>query len=131
MATSRSASPGSCWRAEAGYGRLQAVHGPDDEPLLGRPADSGRASLGWVGPDRPRPALTGVYTGRTPMQRTPTEVLYRDPFVRLDARVARTLYRDLDLSVGVGNAFDAAPDDWPGFTGRHVHVGLTWGVAGR
>jgi outer membrane receptor protein involved in Fe transport len=84
-----------------------------------------------VGPDRLRLTLTGVYTGRTPLQRTGTEVLHRDPFVRFDARLARTVYRGLDLSLGVDNAFDAVPEDWPGFTGRRVYVGLTWGVAGR
>ena len=119
------------WRAEASYGRLRAVHGPDDEPLLGRPRDSGRASLGWVRPDGTRITLTGVLTGRTPLQRSDEAVLYRDPFTRFDARVARTVFRDLDLSVGVDNLFDAVPTDWPGFTGRRVYVGLTWGVVER
>jgi outer membrane receptor protein involved in Fe transport len=51
---------------------------------------------------------------------------WRDSFLRADLRVARSLPGGLELSVGADNLFDRQPDNWAGFTGRHVYTALSW-----
>jgi len=116
-------------RVEAGYGYLEARASGTGAPLLGRPAHSGRLSLEYALPAGPRAALSGVYTGQTPVRRTGTEVIERDGFLRFDARLSQALARGLELSLGARNLFDARPEEWPGFTGRHLYVGLGWRMA--
>ncbi|MEW5926049.1 MAG: TonB-dependent receptor [Gemmatimonadota bacterium] len=113
-------------RAEAGYGYLDARESGTDAPLLGRPAHSGRLSLEYALPGGPRTALSGVYTGETPVRRTEAGVVERDGFLRFDARIAQALPRGIELSLGARNLFDARPEEWPGFTGRHLYLGLGW-----
>lgn len=116
-------------RAEAGYGWLRARDSRTGEPLLGRPAHSGQLSLEYGARRGPRVALTGVYTGETPVRRTETGVAERGAFLRFDARLAQALPRGLRLSLGARNLFDARPAEWPGFTGRHLYLSLGWRTA--
>lgn len=116
-------------RAEAGYGYLEARDSGTDEPLLGRPTHSGRLSLEYALPVGPRAALVGVYTGATPVRRTEAGLVERDGFLRFDLRLAQALPRGLELSLGARNLFDARPEEWPGFSGRHLYFGLGWRTA--
>lgn len=117
-------------RAEAGYGYLQAEDAGTGQALLGRPRHSGRASLEAPLPLALRGALTGVYTGATPVRRTDVGVVERDSFLRFDLRLARALPGGLELALGARNLFDTQPDEWPGFTGRHLYLGIGWRTAG-
>lgn len=116
-------------RAEAGYGYLEARESRTETQLLGRPAHSGRLSLEYARSVGPRVALSAMYTGAAPVRRTEAGVVERDGFLRVDARLAQALPRGLELSLGARNLFGARPEEWPGFTGRHLYVGLGWRAA--
>jgi outer membrane receptor for ferrienterochelin and colicins len=113
-------------RAEASYALLRAERAATGEPLLGRPEMSGRAVLGYVRPSGLRLSLTGVYTGRTPMQHTENGTDWRAGFLRFDARLARRVWGGFEVAAGVDNLLDRQPDAWPGFAGRHVYTTLSW-----
>lgn len=115
-------------RIEAAYSYLGTEDRATGKPLLGRPTHSGRLSLGHGEGDGLRVALTGLYTGRTPMQRDETGTITstREAFLRFDARIAHPLPYGLELSVGADNLFDAAPDQWADAVGRLWYVGLSW-----
>ncbi|HEY8470868.1 MAG TPA: TonB-dependent receptor [Longimicrobiales bacterium] len=121
---------GATWhglRGEAGYAWLDAERTETGEPLLGRPAHSGRLSLTYALPFGLRASASGVYTGRTPIQRTESgEVLHRDGFLRIDLRVAQALPHGLEIAAGVDNVLDARPEQWPGFAERQFHVSIGW-----
>lgn len=112
-------------RTEIGYGYLATRDEATGAELLGRPAHSGRLSLDYATRFGPRAGVTAVYTGRTPVERDGV-VIMRDGFPRLDARIAQTLPRGLEFSLGVRNLTGAGPADWPGYTGRHVYAGIGW-----
>jgi outer membrane receptor protein involved in Fe transport len=112
-------------RLETGYALLR-TEGADGLPLLGRPEHSARASLSWVRPSGLRLTLTSLHTGSTPVARDGNDVATRDAYTRFDARVARTLPRGLEVAVGADNLFDARPERWPGFAGRHVYASVSW-----
>ena len=117
-------------RFEGGYSFLVAESG-DGGKLLGRPGRSGRASIDAGLPRGLRGALTGVYTGATPVQRTEAgEVLEREGFLRFDANLSAHLPAGMHLTAGARNIFDARPGEWPGFTGRHLFIGVGWRSAG-
>lgn len=123
-------------RLEGGYAGLATRDEATGRPLLGRPAHSARATATYaLGPARlaraggPRLSVTGVYTGRTPMERDAATGLvtgWRDAFVRADARLAQPLPGGAELVVGADNLFGARPARWAGFTGRHLYTGLSW-----
>jgi outer membrane receptor for ferrienterochelin and colicins len=117
-------------RLEAGYARLIA-RGGDDEPLLGRPAHSGRLAWSYVRPSGLRLSLTSLHTGSTPVARDESGVLTRSAFTRFDARVAQSLPRGFEVAAGVDNVFDARPERWPGFAARQLHVSLAWNAGAR
>ena len=119
------------WRLEGGYSLLRAERAETGEPLLGRPRNSARATLGYARPEGLRFSLTGIYTGRTPMSRTEEETAWRDGFLRFDTRVAYAIREGFELVGGVDNLLDERSEEWPGFTGRHVYVGITWSAAKR
>ena len=114
------------WRLELGGTVLRAVRAESDEPLLGRPSNSARATLGWAHPIGLRVSGTGLYTGRTPMTRDEQGTQYRDAWTRFDARVAQRLAGGVELVLGVDNILDTTVDLWPGFTGRHIYAGVSW-----
>lgn len=118
-------------RAEAGYAYLAARDRASGEPLLGRPAHSGRASLEYALPIGLNAALSAVHTGTTPVQRSATGVTERSGFTRVDVRLAQRLGHGIELSAGARNLFDARPEHWPGFAGRHLYIGLGWQAAAR
>ena len=118
-------------RLEGGYSLLSARATDTDQPLLGRPRHSGRASLESGLPLGIRGAFTGIYTGSTPVQRTEEDVvLERDGYLRFDATLSSDLPAGLQVTAGVRNLLDARPDQWPGFTGRHLFIGMGWRAAG-
>jgi len=121
---------GATWhglRGEAGYAWLDAERTTTGEKLLGRPAHSGRLSLSYALPFGLRASAAGVYTGRTPMQRTESgEVLERDGFLRIDLRVTQALPRGFEIAAGVDNLLDTRVERWPGFAERQFHVSLGW-----
>ncbi len=116
-------------RLEAGYGYLDARDARTGQPLLGRPAHSGRLTLATVVLGA-RVALAGTLTGPTPVAHDDTTGLVtrtRTAYTRVDARLAWSLPWSLEGSAGVDNLFDARLGaDWPGFTGRQVYAGLSW-----
>lgn len=117
-------------RAEAAYGWLNAVDRLTDLPLLGRPSHSARATLSGTLPHVGRGSLSSIYTGATPMERDESGAVIgeRDAFLRVDARLARSLPLGAELSVGVDNIFDARPARWEGAIGRQIYTALAWSV---
>ena len=120
---------------EGGWSVLDAEDRSTGLPLLGRPRNSGRLSLGADLPLRLRARLTALHTGSTALTRDEAGgAIDRDAYTRLDVRVTRELAVGFDLSLGVDNVSDAAPAGWPGFTGRRVYVTVRterrWGDAG-
>lgn len=117
-------------RGEAGYSYLFAEDRQTGDALLGRPEHSGRASLESALPLGTRAALTGIYTGTTPVQRNDEGVVEREAYLRFDATLSGALPGGLQLTGGVRNLLDARPEQWPGFTGRHLFIGIGWRTAG-
>lgn len=121
---------GAVWggaRGEAGYGLLLTEDEATGDPLLGRPRHSARGMLELPLPAGIRAALTGSWTGTTPLRRTEEGGLVeRAGFFRADVRVARTLPHGLTVSAGADNLLDARPDEWPGYAGRHLYLALGW-----
>jgi outer membrane receptor for ferrienterochelin and colicins len=119
------------FRAEAGYSHTGARDTEADQPLLGLSPNTARLALEnplWLGV---RGALTGLYTGTTPVTLTEAgAVADRDGFFRLDLRLARPIREGVQLTAGVKNLFDTDPGEWPGFAGRHLYLGLSWNAAG-
>lgn len=113
-------------RLEAGYSYLEARDRNTDLVLLGRPQHSGRVYAGYTFGFGTRVGLTGVFTGRTPIERTDSGVVYRDAFARVDARLSHTLLHEFEVSIGANNIFDVQPEGWPGYTGRHLYIGAAW-----
>jgi outer membrane receptor for ferrienterochelin and colicins len=123
---------GGVWgalRGEAGYGLLLAEDHATGDPLLGRPRHSARAMAEYALPVGLRAALTGSWTGDTPLRRTDAGLAARDDFFRMDLRLAQSLPRGLTLSAGADNLLDARPGEWPGFAGRHLYLALGWEAA--
>ena len=118
-------------RVEGGYAFLQARESGSGDPLLGRPAHSGRVLLEYTPRAGPRGALSGVYTGRTPLRRGAAGVEEREGYLRFDASLAQPLPRGLELSLGARNLLNARPDEWAGYTGRHLYVELGWRAGER
>lgn len=117
------------WRLEGGYSGLATRDDATGRPLLGRPSHSGRLLVARTLPLGLRTSVSAIATGRTPMQRnvaTGAITSWRDPFARVDARLARTLRGGAELVLGADNLFDQRPAEWAGFTGRHVYTTLTW-----
>jgi outer membrane receptor for ferrienterochelin and colicins len=118
-------------RLEGGYSGLATRNQVTDQPLLGRPTHSARATATYAVPLGTRVSLTSVFTGRTPMLRddaTGAVTSWRDLFVRVDARLAQRVAGGLELVLGADNIFDRQPAEWAGFTGRHVYTALSWNI---
>ncbi len=116
-------------RVEAGYAWLQAEDSNTSLPLLGRAAHSGRFLVEHPLPFGTRAAVTGSYTGETPIRRTVEGDENRSAFLRLDARIAGNLPGGLEAALGVLNLLDEAPDDWPGFGRRQLYLGVNWNIS--
>ena len=118
-------------RVESSYSGLATRDRATGRSLLGRPSHSGRATLGYTLPWGTRASVSGVYTGRTAMQRddvTGDVTSWRDPFGRIDVRVAHRLPGGFELVGGADNLFDEQPSEWAGFTGRHLYTALSWAL---
>jgi outer membrane receptor for ferrienterochelin and colicins len=114
---------------EASYAYLQARESATDLPLLERPEHSARATVDYALPFGLRAALTGLYTGAAPIQRTEEATLERSEFLRFDGRVSQRLPRGVELSLGARNLLNDAPSYWPGFSGRQLYLALGWNAA--
>ena len=119
-------------RAEASWSLLDAHDMATGLPLLGRPRHSARATLGYALPLGLRASVTGLHTGRTPMQRDDVGAVMseRESFTRVDLRFAQRLPLDLELVAGADNLLDARPRAWAGSTGRQLYLGLGWRAEG-
>ena len=116
-------------RLDAGYAWLHARDARTDQPLLGRPEHSARASLSAPIGGPLRGTVTALYTGSTPRARDGAgNVTATQPeFLRLNVRLTSRLPRSLEATVGVDNVLDQQPGPtWPAFTGRALSVSLTW-----
>jgi outer membrane receptor for ferrienterochelin and colicins len=118
-------------RAEAAYAYLDAEDRATGRALLGRPTHSGRVQLAGALPLAVRGAVTGVYTGATPMTRDADGRIVgtRDPFFRVDVRLARRLTAGptgLELVLGADNLFDRRPALWEGAVARQLYTSLAW-----
>lgn len=116
-------------RVEASYAYLEARESATDLPLLERPAHSARGTLDYALPIGLRLALTGLYTGSTPIQRTEEETVVRSNFLRFDARLSQRLPRGIEASLGARNVLNDAPQYWPGFSGRQLYLAVGWNAA--
>ena len=56
---------------------------------------------------------------------------WRDAYLRTDVRVAREVVFGVDLAFGIDNLFDARPEQWAAFTGRHLYTALSWQADAR
>ncbi len=121
---------GATWgglRAETGYGWLQARDRTTGETLLGRPTHSVRASLGYALSFGLRANVSGTHTGVTPASRAEDGTLVeRAALTRVDVRIAQSLPRGLELSAGIDNVFDATLEQYPGYLGRQLYLGIGW-----
>jgi outer membrane receptor protein involved in Fe transport len=117
----------SAFTVETGWSFLDATDADTGEPLLGRARHSGRLTLGLDLPFGLRGLATTVHTGRTPLLEDEAGTQYRAAFTRMDARLSRTLLTGLTLGLGVDNVFDTAPESWPGYARRRVHVAVEVG----
>ncbi|MBX6332950.1 MAG: TonB-dependent receptor [Gemmatimonadaceae bacterium] len=116
-------------RLDGGYSYLDAVWLTTGEPLLGRPAHTGRLALTYAAPFGLRASITGLATGRAPIARDDDGATrYQDAYARLDVRLVQALPRGLEAIVGADDLLDAHPANWPGAAERHVYVGLPWRV---
>jgi outer membrane receptor for ferrienterochelin and colicins len=114
-------------RAEAGYGHVRTRDLGGEQPLLGRPGNSGRLSVQQALPLLGlRGSAAATYTGSTPIRHTEARTVSRDGFFRFDARLARSLPHGFEMSLGGRNLLDARPEEWPGYVGRHLYAGLAW-----
>jgi len=120
---------GAYWkgfRGELSYSYLDAF-ADEGAQLLGSPAHSARALVGFTAPIGTRLTVTGRYVGDTPVQRDSAgTVTIRPAFTQLDVRVAQQVLNDVELSIGVENLFDETPAHWPGFAGRHFYATVSW-----
>lgn len=110
---------------ELGHAWLSTEDESTGEPLLGRPAHSGRASVS-VPLGRLGLYVAGTWTGSTPLSRDPETgvAAFRDAFHRVDARASYRLGSRLRVALGVDNLLDRIPGQWPGFAGRRIHITL-------
>ena len=97
-----------------------------EQPLLGHPGRTARLSLQNDLPLGLRGLVSAIYTGSTPLQQTEARIISRDPFLRFDARLSRTLPGGIEATLGGRNLFDAQPEEWPGFVERQLYLGLNW-----
>jgi outer membrane receptor for ferrienterochelin and colicins len=116
--------------ADVGYAYLYSRDRATDSPLLGQPSHSGRLRVSGPLPLGLRGSAIAIYTGRTPMERASDGSIssMRDPFSRVDLRLARPVLGHTELSVGVKNVFNAMPARWADDTSRQVYAGITWHV---
>jgi outer membrane receptor for ferrienterochelin and colicins len=114
-------------RLEGGYSLLETRDHESGQPLLGRPPHAARASGSLMLPLGLRANMAATFTSRTPMQRDSAGTItsWRDAFLRLDVRAARTVGA-IDLVIGANNVFDTQPAEWAGLTRRHVYTGVSW-----
>lgn len=114
-------------RLEAGYGLLDTRDRTTGRSLLGRPRHSGRLSAAYPLPLGVHASTTTLFTGRTPMQADSagSVVSWRDSFLRVDVRVTRELFRQIQLVVGADNVFDRRASEWAGATRRHIYTGIS------
>ena len=125
------------WRAlriEGGLNLLDTEDRTTGAQLLGRPSRGARMTLGLDALGGTRASLSTVYTGRTPMQRDESTggiSSWRDAYLRTDVRVAREVVFGVDLAFGIDNLFDARPEQWAAFTGRHLYTALSWQADAR
>lgn len=120
---------GATWgglRVEAGIGFLDAEHADTGEPLLGRPARTGRLLVAWALPSGFRASATAVHTGPTPLRFQGDALIERAGFSRLDLRFAQELPHGLELTFGSDNVTGVRPAEWPGYLGRQFHLGVSW-----
>ena len=115
-------------RADASWSLLDARDGQSGQSLLGRPRQSARVTLAYAVPMGLRASITGLHTGRTPMQRDESGAVTseRDAFTRMDVRLAQELPLALELIAGADNVFDARPRAWAESVGRQIYIGLGW-----
>ena len=116
-------------RVEGGYAYLATRDDATGEQLLGRPAHSGRLSVGYAAWDGFSASVAGNITGRVPTQRGMDGEISdsRRTFPRVDFHARQALMDGVAVSLNLENALDERMgDSWPGFTGRMVSLGLTW-----
>jgi outer membrane receptor for ferrienterochelin and colicins len=114
---------------EAGYAYLYTHNDATGGPLVGRPTNSARMSVGVGITQGFSASVTGLYTGVTPMTTDALGVVTssRPAYLRFDLRAVVRLPYSMELVGGADNLFDAkAGAGWPGFTGRVVYAGMTW-----
>lgn len=122
-------------RAEGSVSMLSTRNDATGYALLGRPTQSARLTMSSRLPWALRGSATGVFTGRTPMERdaiTGQVTGWRDAFPRVDVRLARRIGRSIDgieIVVGADNLFDRQPAAWASPTPRHIYTALSWSFA--
>lgn len=122
----------STLQLEAGVSVLETRDRDTGRGLLGRPPHSARLTAASTLPLDVRMSVTGLYTGRTPMQSDADGAIssWRDAFARMDARASRAIAGDVRLVVGADNLFDRQPRQWAGATRRQLYTALSWSGAG-
>ncbi len=123
------------FRADAGISTLSTRDDATGRALLGRPSLSARIAFSPPVLFDLRIGITGIYTGRTPMERDDTTGLitsWRDAYPRVDLRIARrigSIAGSPELVVGVNNVYDMQPLQWAGFNRRHIYTSFSWDLS--
>jgi len=114
---------------ELGYDYTATRDAAARAPLPGISPHSARAILTLTPIAGTSLTLATHYSAATPLQRTQSGAAVRErgAYARTDLSIARKLGPSLTTRAGVTNAFDRSMgNEWPGFTGREVYVGLSW-----
>ncbi|MCU0617582.1 MAG: TonB-dependent receptor [Gemmatimonadaceae bacterium] len=112
------------------YGNVSQARTRGVEGEFGVTAGRVRVSVGRL--LGARASATLVHTGATPMQRDLAGAITatQPDFTRVDLRAVRPIGGGLELALGVDNVSNRQlGPQWPGFTGRLWHAGVTWTAA--
>jgi outer membrane receptor for ferrienterochelin and colicins len=112
---------------DGAYEYLDAFQRHTHLSLLGTARHSGRLTADYRWPWQIKSTTTVMYTGRAPLTREANETIERDVYVRYDMRLARPVWRGIDVQIGAQNVFNTHPDGWPGPTDRQIYAGVTFG----
>jgi len=120
-------------RIEEGIAFLDAQDQTSHLPLLGRAANAAHFSVAKTIRGASLSA-TLLYTGRAPLALNDSStavVTWRGSYSQLNLHATAPVRAGASVVFGVDNVFDKqVAQGWPGFTGRRIYGGVSWGSGG-